>query len=108
MTEDIVRLWVRTAFIVAGLGITLVLLMYSLFPWRARTIGKLFMAQTVSLALAVDVNVLFILWRPSVMVRLCVNGVAITLIAISAWSMGLLMWKRYFPKKDRDIDVAEQ
>src|ERR1700754_2762695 len=95
----IVTLWFQIATILAAIGATAIPILYAFAPWWSRAIGRLFMAQAVAVALALDRVVLFIFWRPNVIVRTALNGLIISLIAGAVWTMAIYIWRLQRPNQ---------
>lgn len=96
MTRDIetLQLWIRIVAVIASVCTTTLPIVYSTFPWRTRLIGRLFMLQTMSLALTVDVSTMFAFWKPKdVLIVFWVDALMLTLLAISAILMAFFMLK---------------
>jgi hypothetical protein len=86
MTQDVevLRMWIRIVLCIAALGSTSFPVLYLFSPWRSSPIGRLFMLQAVSFAVAMDLSLLFVFWRPeSILVRFWINAIVLTAIAMS-------------------------
>lgn len=104
MTHDIKVLtaWILVCVIMAAIGTTAVPILYSFFPWRLRPIGKLFMLQSISFALAIDLTVLFFLWPPeNILVLFWINAAVFTFISVTSMSMAIWFATKMciYPKK---------
>ena len=103
MTHDIhtLILWIRIVDLIASVCATSLPVLYAtLFPWRSRMIGKLFMMLAVTLAMAIDLSTLFSFWRPAdILVRFWISAVVITLIAVSTLLLSIFMTRLRFPSK---------
>lgn len=105
MTHDVEVLmeWIRVATIIAAVCTTSVPVIYSFSPWYESILGRLFMLKAVSFALAMDLTVLFMLWKPSnILVVFWTDAVVLTLIAGSTASLAILIWRMNHPKKKGD------
>lgn len=87
---DVLTAWILVCVIVAAIGTTAVPILYSFFPWRSRPIGKLFMLQSISYALAIDLTVLFFLWpTDNILVLFWINAAVFTFISMTSISMAI-------------------
>lgn len=112
MTHDIevLKAWILVCVVIASIGATSVPVLYSFFPWRLRPIGKLFMLQSISFALALDFTVVFNVWPPkNILVLFWVNAFVFTFIAASTTSMAVWFASRMclYPKKGTEDVPAE-
>lgn len=112
MTHDIKVLtaWILVCVIIAAIGTTAVPILYSFFPWRSRPIGKLFMLQSVSFALAIDLTVLFFLWPTSnILVLFWINAAVFTFISTTSISMAVwfVTRMRIYSKKGTEDASSE-
>jgi hypothetical protein len=113
MNSDIHTLvvWIRVVAVIASLCSTSLPILYSTFPWRTRTLGRLFMLLAVNMALAVDLSTMFLFWRPtSTVIRFWINGTILTLIAISTLLLTIFMWrlKHSSQKKGRSTNAVKR
>lgn len=94
-------LWIRIALIVASIFTTAVPVIYSFAPWRTLLLGRLFMYQAISFAVAMDIRVVLLFWKPPSMMWAVywVNGITISLIAIATASLAIYIWRAIFFKK---------
>jgi len=95
MTRDmeVLRAWIRVVLIITAICSNSVPILYSFSPWRRSVLGKLFMLQAVTLAIAVDLNVLFMIWRPTdVLVLFWINTIILTALAVSTGSLAVFIW----------------
>jgi hypothetical protein len=100
MTRDIetLRMITRIVLVIAAIGSTSFPVVYAFSPWRTRAVGRVLMLLGVSLALAVDLTVLFIFWTPSsIMLRFWINILILSAIAISTFSVTWTMWRLNHP-----------
>jgi hypothetical protein len=95
--------WIRIVALVTATCTTAVPVIYSTFPWRTRRLGKLFMAQAVSFAAAMDLTAVFSYWHPkNILLVFWIDAVVLTLVSVSTASLaGIMISARFFPKKDR-------
>lgn len=105
MTRDIDTLvrYLLVVVIIAAISSTAVPILYATGPWRAKVLGRLFMLQAVSFALALDMTVLFQFWQPKDILWLFwIQTVVFTLIAISTSALAWLSWRvNHRPKGKR-------
>lgn len=102
MTHDIhvLETWIRVVAVIASICTTSVPVLYSFLPWRIHRIGKLFMAQAISFAVAMDLTTLFAFWTPSdILVVFWVDAVVLTLIACSTAALTVATWSMRFLKR---------
>jgi hypothetical protein len=93
-------LWIRIFTIWAALCATCVPVLYAFYPWYSRPIGRGFMFQAVSFALALDVTVVFSLWPPAnIYVIFYIDLFVLTLIGLSTSLLAFYMWRMNRPKK---------
>lgn len=96
MTRDInvLRAWILIVAIIAAVGTNAVPIIYLLTPWRQRMLGRLFMFQALTFAAAMNLSVVFTLWRPDdILVIFWVNAVVLTAIAISTSALAWMIWQ---------------
>jgi hypothetical protein len=92
MTPDVLLFWIRAVCVICSIATVSVPILYSLTPWRTRLFGRLFMLQSVSLAVAMNGFTLFAFWRPENMVLLfTVRMVLLSGLAISTSLMAIMM-----------------
>lgn len=94
---DVLRIWILVVALIAAVGTNAVPIIYLLTPWRAKMLGRLFMLQAISFALAMDMSLILTLWQPSnVLVIFWINALVLTTIACSTSAMAwlILMLKR--------------
>lgn len=106
MSENIefLGMWILICTIVAAVGTTAVPVLYAFSPWRSRRLGQLFMLQAVAFAMAIDLTVLFEIWRPiNILVLFWVNAVVFTFIASSTSALAIFMWRLNHPSKKKDV-----
>jgi hypothetical protein len=103
MTHDIelLRLWLRVVLVIAALAATSFPFVYSITPWRSLTVGRVLMHVGISLALALDMTVLFTFWAPNVVIRLWISGIVVSYISISISRMTYQVWKANFSRKKK-------
>lgn len=101
MTRDIevLKLWLLAVVVLAAVAATAVPVLYSFFNWHKHLIGRLFMLQAVSLAVALDMTVLFQFWNPDILVIFWIDVSVFTAIAVSTSSLFGLMLKLYLEHK---------
>lgn len=102
MTRDLetLRMWLRVVVIMAAICATAVPVIYAFCPWRTSLLGKLFMNQAVALAVAIDMNVLFFVWRPTdPLVLFWIWAIAITGLAVSTALMAIFIWRTNLVRK---------
>lgn len=86
MTRDPVVLEniIKYALFVAAFFATLFPLLYSFSEWNKSVLGRILMLHGISLALALDVTVLFYFWQPKdILVFFWVEIVIFSLIAVA-------------------------
>jgi hypothetical protein len=96
MSTDVeaLRMWGRVVLIIAAVCTTSVPIMYSYYPWRSRLLGKIFMLQAISFAVAIDLFTIFSIWSPLEYQWLFwVRAIVLTLIAGSTSAMTWMMWR---------------
>lgn len=58
------------------------------------------MLQAVSFASAIDITVLFLVWRPpDILVEFWIDAIVFTAIAVSTASLAVLIWRMNLSKK---------
>lgn len=106
---DVLTAWILVCVIIAAIGTTLVPFIYAFFPWRLRPIGKLFMLQSVSFALAMDITALFMLWPiKNILVLFWIDAFALTFIALTSIAMALWLLSKMFLYTKKDNNDAPQ
>lgn len=96
MTRDItvLRTWILIVAVIAALGTNAVPIMYFFTPWRQKMLGRLFMFQSLAFATAMNLSVIFTLWRPQdILVIFWVNAIVLTTIAISTSALAWMIWE---------------
>jgi hypothetical protein len=79
---------------IAAIFCTLFPIMYSFSRWRQFLLGRILMLTMVSLALAVDLTLLFAYWQPKdILVSFWIEVIVFSLIAISTAGMSYKMWQ---------------
>lgn len=107
MPKDIeaLRHWIFVCVVVASAATTAVPFIYSFFPWRLRPIGKLFMIQSISFALAMDVTALFMMWpTDNILLLFWIDALVLTFIAASSALMAIWLVGRMIQAKKGDRD----
>lgn len=108
MTNDVkvLTVWILICAFIAALGTTAVPILYAFYPWRLRPIGRLFMLQSISFALAMDLTVAFAIWTPkNILVLFWINAFVFTFIAGTTTTMAVwlaMMMGLYSKKKGND------
>lgn len=102
MTNDIelLRIWLRIVIIVASLCATSLPIMYSFSRWAKSGLGRAFMLLSSSLAAAMDIQVMFMFWRPPILVMFWANAIVITGIAIATVWLTWWVWKMNFSRRN--------
>lgn len=115
MTDDIkvLTMWIFICVVIASIGTTAVPILYAFFPWRLRPIGKLFMLQSISFALAIDLTALFLVWPlDNVQVLFWINALVFTFIAATTASMATWLLRMLVrmcrPKKEGNENVSAE
>jgi putative holin Dp-1 len=119
MTHDVevLRLWIRVATVIAAIGATSFPIIYSFSSWRSRPLGRILMLQGVSLAAAMDLTVMFWIWRPTnILFVFWIYAAILTGIAVSTSSLTILVWNINHPRirgpkvqlKGKVYDVTKQ
>jgi hypothetical protein len=102
VTRDInvLREWIRVVSFITAICTTAVPIIYSFSPWRSRVLGKLFMLQAISFAVAIDVSATFSIWRPSdILVIFWVDAIILTAVAASTASLTIFIWRMNAPNR---------
>lgn len=105
---EFLRLWLSIVAVIASICVTSLPAMYVFSPWRSRPIGKFFMQLVLSLAVAMDVNTLFIFWRPNIVLRLWINAIVLTGLAISAAALTILMWRLNHTNRKKVVNASHR
>lgn len=103
MTRDIATLteWTRVVLVVTAVCTTAVPIMFSLSRWWVKPLGRAFMVQAISFAVAVDVNLLFTVWRPKdVLILFWIHLGLLSAIAASTAGLAFLIFRMNFKRKD--------
>lgn len=95
---DILTTWIRIVAIVTAVCTTSVPMLYSVFPWRTRRFGQIFMLQAIAFAVAMDMTVLFSYWHPKdILIIFWVDAVVLSVVAASTAAFAILIgyqiWK---------------
>lgn len=96
MTRDIetLRAYLRVIVVVVAVCATSLPLVYSLSHWRARPLGKLIMWLAVTLAMAVDFTVLFMVWAPKdILIVFWIDAIILAMIGGSTASLAFYIWR---------------
>ena len=96
---DVLRSWINVVVTITAICVTAVPLIYSFSPWRLRPLGKLYMWQSVSFAAAFDLGVLFMFWRPDILLIFWISAFVYTAIAGSTASMAFYIWRTNSTRK---------
>lgn len=110
MTHDarVLMDWIKVVTIVAAVCTTSVPVIYSFSPWYRSMLGRLFMMKALSFALAMDLSVVFMFWKPSnILILFWIDAIVLTIIAGSTAALAVLIWKMNHPKEKRDSREAE-
>lgn len=104
MTRDIhtLQAWIRVVVFVAAICTTTLPVLYaSLFPWRRRRLGQLFMLQAIAFALAMDLTALFSIWgkKIDILILFWIDATVLTLVAVSSLLLAIFMLRLRFPSK---------
>ena len=90
---DVLLFWYRVVLVICSITTTAVPILYALTPWRTRLFGKLFMAQAIYFAVAIDVSTIFAFWKPkSILIVFWVNISFMGAIAISTSAIALTIF----------------
>jgi hypothetical protein len=92
MMTDTLLLWIRVVFVMAAISVTSVPLMYARSAWRTHLLGRLFMLKSIAFAIAIDVRLLFMFWKPNILIVFWVTAISLTLVAIATASLAILIW----------------
>jgi len=99
---DVLRRYLLIVVFISAMGSTSVPLIYAFSPWRTRAIGRMFMLQAVSFAVALDMTVLFQFWMPSnILVLFWIETFVFTAIASSTIMLAWMMWRLNHPSKKK-------
>lgn len=101
MTRDIhiLQQWIRVVLVIAAICSTSVPITYSFSRWYKSWLGQLFMLQSISLALAMDLTVIFTFWVPKdILVVFWANVVVLTAIALSTLSLAIFIVRVNYPR----------
>lgn len=112
MTQDmkVLTAWIFLCVLLAAVGTTTVPIIYSFYPWRLRPIGRLFMLQSISFALATDLTAMFMLWPPNnLLVMFWINALVFSFIAVTTLSTAIWLLARmwYIIKKGKQNATSE-
>lgn len=100
MTSGALILWIRIVLVFTSICVTAVPIIYAGAPWRTRLLGRLFMMQAVAFALATDIRVVFIFWKPtSMLINFWVTAITLTLVAIASGALAVLIWTMRHPRR---------
>lgn len=103
MTHDVetLRLFIRWFLDVAAFFTTLFVVMYSFSPWYSSHLGRAVMLQAISLAMALDMTVLFQYWTPkNVLTAFWMQVIVFALISIGAVYKCWVLWRLNYRKKE--------
>lgn len=95
---DVLRAGLVAIAVLTAICVNAVPIIYAFSPWRTRLLGRLFMYQAMAFAFAIDVSVLFILIRPSIVIRYWISAFEMTLIAGTSFSLAQRIWRMQHPK----------
>lgn len=99
MSRDIegLLIWVKVCLWICAICTTVVPLIYSLSPWYKSPLGRAFMIQAIAFALIIDINLVFVYWRPDsrvdILTRLWVNSALLTFVAGAALAIAVIIWR---------------
>lgn len=91
--------WIRYVIIFAAFFTTAFPILYAFSTWYKSRLGRLLMLQAISLALAVDLTLLFTYWVPEHFLSIFFwNVIVFSLIGLSSagltWKMATLNYRR--------------
>jgi len=104
MTRDIavLRAWLTVLMGISAVGVNAVPMIYFFSPWRSTRLGRIFMFQAASFAFAIDVSLLFQMWRPLDILVIFWSGVVLyTLIASSTSALAWWIWRLNRPSRKK-------
>jgi hypothetical protein len=88
--------WVRVFLISATVFADLFVVLYAFSPWYRSAVGRLLMLQSISLALALDITLVFHFWPPSsIWTAFWVEVMEFFLITIASCSLCILLLVYY-------------
>jgi len=109
MTHDIhvLEMWIRVVEIIAAVATTSFPVIYSLYPWRSRPIGRVLMGVGVTYAVTLDTTTFMSFWRPkNILLIFWVDAILLTAIAVSTSCLTYYVWKINRPRR-RKIDIMQ-
>jgi hypothetical protein len=84
--------WLRVFLIAAVVFADLFVVLYAFSPWYRSAVGRLLMLQSISLALALDITLVFHFWPPhSIMVAFWIELFEFLLIALASCCLCVLL-----------------
>lgn len=103
MTRDpeILKSWLLIIFRIVTVCVTAVPIIYALTPWRTKPVGRIVMAQAVSIALAFNLTLLFQdLWRPKdILILFWISTSVYSFIGVSYAWLAVYIFKTNFVRK---------
>lgn len=96
MTTDIevLRFILLICLAIAAIFTTAFPVLYLFSPWYASKLGRLFMLQSVSYALALDMTLLFAIWQTeNLLLRFSVTAIVFCLLAVSSAALTWMLWR---------------
>lgn len=100
--------WMYIVIGIAAFFTTLFPILYASSPWYKSALGRIFMVQSIALAMAVDATLLTRVWVPTHPVGVFLMDASIfTLIAITSASLTYQMWTLNHPKNG-DNDESDE
>lgn len=102
MTRDpeVLENILKIALIIAAVFATIFPILYSFSPWFSTPLGRVLMLHGISLALALDVTVLFFYWQPKdILVIFWVEIIVFSLIAIANLCMCILLVRHNYIRR---------
>ena len=97
-------IWARVALVVAALGANSFPVLYAFSPWYKSQLGKIMMLLGITLAVALDLSLLFGVWKPhDLWPLLVIQAIIYTMIAFATTGLTFHLWKlNYSSKKNKE------
>jgi hypothetical protein len=109
MTRDIVILeHILKLFLdISAFFTTLFVVMYWFSPWFKSHLGRAIMLQAISLALALDMTVLFQYWQPEdILVSFWIQVLIFGLISVGAIYKCVVLWQANYKGEEEQSDSS--
>lgn len=102
MRQDIgaLQTWLHICVVIAAVCTTLVPIIYARTKWYRSVLGRLFMLQAISFAIAMVLTAMNHFWQPEPTTAYILSTLVFTMIAGSTLALTRLIWKLNYTERE--------